>query len=356
MARMGLTAVLTALLAFGICVALHLLALRLFPQLNLLDFPERYNLRRARLPYPTGILAVLTFLGFFLWLEPINRQSLGIVLGVILLAITTFIDDRRPLPWYVRLGIQLITAFIVFGFGTRIYSITNPLTADGIIKLDSIVFRMSLFADPPLWSGLFTILWLGLTMNALNWFDGIPGQVSVLSTIGFLTIGFLARNLSVDVPDAALQANLSELAFLLAGLSAACLLFDFPPNRVLMGDTGAMFFGLMLGVLTIYAGGKVATAFLVLGVPLIDSVIVVTRRLAKGASPFRGNTKDEHLHHRLLAKGWQPQQIILLTAGLGSVFGVTALYLSTFQKLLAAVLLLLIMLGLQWYSSPKRST
>ncbi|HLD63730.1 MAG TPA: hypothetical protein VI913_02430, partial [Candidatus Peribacteraceae bacterium] len=167
---------------------------------------------------------------------------------------------------------------------------------------------------------------------------------------------FLARNLSVDVPDAALQANLSELAFLLAGLSAACLLFDFPPNRVLMGDTGAMFFGLMLGVLTIYAGGKVATAFLVLGVPLIDSVIVVTRRLAKGASPFRGNTKDEHLHHRLLAKGWQPQQIILLTAGLGSVFGVTALYLSTFQKLLAAVLLLLIMLGLQWYSSPKRST
>ena len=70
-----------------------------------------------------------------------------------------------------------------------------------------------------------------------------------------------------------------------------------------MGDTGAMFFGLMLGVLTIYTGGKVATAFLVLGVPLIDSVIVGFRRISRGRSPFKGNMQNEHLHHRLLKKG-----------------------------------------------------
>jgi UDP-GlcNAc:undecaprenyl-phosphate GlcNAc-1-phosphate transferase len=352
---MELSAFFLALGAFGVCALLHVAALRLFPTWGWLDFPERYGLRRPRLPYPTGILAVGTFLAFFLALEPWNSQTLGIAAGVALLAVISFIDDRRSISPFVRLGVQALAALIIFAFGTRIYSITNPFLPDGIIKLDTIIFRSALFADPPLWSGLFTFLWLGLTMNALNWFDGIPGQVSVLSVVGFLTIGFLASNITIEHADPLLQANLARLAFVLAGISLAGLLFDFPPNRVLMGDTGAMFLGLMLGVLTIYAGGKVATAFLVLGVPLIDSVIVILRRLAKGRSPFRGNATDEHLHHRLLRKGWSERRIILLTAGLGAAFGVTALFLSTFQKFIAALVLLLIMLGLEWYSRPERT-
>ena len=112
----------------------------------------------------------------------------------------------------------------------------------------------------------------------------------------------------------------------------------------------------LLGLLTIYSGGKVATAFLVLGVPLLDFVIVIARRLGKGRNPLRGNAVDEHLHHRLLLKGWSRGSIIALTAGIGTVFGISALFMDTAQKFMAAVLLFVLMLMLSLYSRPKTVT
>jgi UDP-GlcNAc:undecaprenyl-phosphate/decaprenyl-phosphate GlcNAc-1-phosphate transferase len=112
-----------------------------------------------------------------------------------------------------------------------------------------------------------------------------------------------------------------------------------------MGDTGAMFFGLMLGTLSIYTGGKVATAFLVLGVPLIDAVLVTFRRIAEKRSPLRGGR--DHLHHLLMDnRGWTERQVIALTAVLGSAFGITALFLNTAEKGIAIILLVALMLWL----------
>jgi len=332
------------LLAFGICALLHWVALKDFVKLGILDFPERYGLKRDRLPYPTGILSILTFVSIYAFIAPWTAQTAGILSAIFLLALVSFIDDRRTVPPKLRLLVQAFVAFIIFATGSRIYTLTNPLLADGLLNLDTIDIPTTLFGPLPLWSGVFTIFWLMLCMNALNWFDGIPGQVSTLSTIGFLVIGILSISDRVNQPELAL------IAFVLAGICFAGFLFDFPPNRVLMGDTGAMFFGLMLGVLTIYAGGKVATAFLVLGVPLIDVLFVVIRRLAKGTSPLKGNDTNEHLHHRLLAKQWSERKIILLTATLGTLFGITALFLTTNGKIGAAIALFVVMLGLSRYS------
>ncbi|MBU2213932.1 undecaprenyl/decaprenyl-phosphate alpha-N-acetylglucosaminyl 1-phosphate transferase [Patescibacteria group bacterium] len=337
--------------AFALCTFLHICALKLFPKWKLLDIPERYGLTRKRIPYPTGVIAVITFLLFFTFLEQTTGQSLGVALAIAILGIYSFTDDRTPLPSWMRLTVQILIAFLIFATGSRIYTITNPLEGiigfSELIKLDTFDIMTTGFGPLPFWSGIFTILWLGLTINALNWFDGIPGQVSTLSVIGFLTIGFLSLSERVNQPE------LAMLAFVLAGIAIACLLFDMPPPRVLMGDTGAMFFGLMLGVLTLYAGGKVATAFLVLGVPLIDFGLVILNRLSNNKSIFKGSIKGEHLHHRLQEKGWSDRKIILLTAVLGSLFGITALFLSTLEKLLAAVVLLLIMIGLRLYSRDK---
>lgn len=345
----------TPLSAFVICALLHKIALTDFVTLKLLDNPEKYGMMRRKLPYPTGILSVCVFLVFFAYLSPWTAQTAGILMGVLILSLISFIDDRRGIDPKLRLLVQACVAFIIFATGSRIYTLTNPFIADGLIKLDTIDvflpsfstihYPLSTAVGPlPLYSGLFTIFWLMLCMNALNWFDGIPGQVSTLSTIGFLVIGALALSDRVHQPELAL------IAFVLAGICSAGLLFDFPPNKVLMGDTGAMFFGLMLGVLTLYAGGKVATAFLVLGVPLIDVFLVIIRRLSKGASPLQGNSTNEHLHHRLLSKGWSERKVILLTAGLGTLFGITALFLSTGEKVIAAGVLFLIMIGLGKYS------
>lgn len=341
-------------LTFLLCFTFHLLALKLFPKLNLLDQPKKYNLKRNPIPYPTGILCVITFLLIFTTFSNVTVQALGVILGVTLLGLISFIDDRHPLPSWLRLFIQILVAILIFATGTRIYTITNPLEGiagmGDLIKLDLWDLAAPWVGPLPIVSGFFTVVWLGLTINALNWFDGIPGQVSVLSVIAFTIIGLLSLSDRVNQPEIAL------LCFIIGGISMAALCFDIPlikSNRVLMGDTGAMFFGLLIGVLTIYAGGKVATAFLVLGVPLIDSLIVVTQRILKGRNPLKGSQSGEHLHHKLLSIGWSPLQIIALTAVLGSTFGITALFLSTKEKFVAAIVLALILIGLHTLTSRK---
>jgi UDP-GlcNAc:undecaprenyl-phosphate GlcNAc-1-phosphate transferase len=339
------------LLAFILAVILYGVSLKLFPKIGLLDFPERYGLSRPRLPYPAGIVAVVTFLIFLLILEPWTRPNLAMAAAIVILGIVCFIDDRKTLHPLLRLGTQIGIAVLLFVEGARIYSLTNPLeglVGGPVIPLDIYTVIVGPYGPLSIVGLVFTILWLGLTINALNWFDGIPGQVSTITLIGFLTIGFLSLSDRVNDP------ALAKIAFILAAIATAGLLFDFPPPKIVMGDTASMFFGLMLGLLTINAGkGKVATAFLVLGVPLVDSIIVAVRRMLNGKSPLRGSPTGEHLHHRLLARGWNPRTIIFLTAGIGTLFGVTALFLNTFEKFVAGVLLVLLMLGLHWYSRPE---
>lgn len=345
------------LLALAASLLAHAVSLRLFPVIGLLDFPERYGLARGRLPYPTGILTAILLVLFLLIGEPTDQEN-GLLLSIIALSIVCFLDDRAKLPPWLRLIAQICVAFSLFVTGTRIYTLTNPLSPLGfgeILRLDAWTVALPDIGPLPVLSGLFTVGWILLTVNALNWFDGVPGQTSLLSTIGFLTIGFLS------ISDRVQQPELAVVAFVLAGLAAGAAVFELPLPlpRVVPGDSGAMLFGLLLGVLTIYAGGKVATGFLVFGVPLVDSFLVVARRVAAGRSPMRGSAAGEHLHHRLLQRGWSPWAVILLTAGLGTGFGVAALFLSTTGKFVAALALACIIaalsVGMPFYGkSAKR--
>lgn len=334
--------VLLPLAAFLVSICLHFAAMKFFPVLGLMDFPERYGLKRARIPYPTGVLSVLTFLLFYAAFFILDIKALGVIVAVLLLCLTAFIDDRTPLPFWIRLLIQLAAAFVLFATGSRIYTITSPF--GGFLKLDDQVIHLPLVGSLPIMSGLFTLIWLGLTVNALNWFDGIPGQVSILSTIGFGLLGWLAL-----VRDS--QPEVALLCFILANIALAATAFDFPPAKVLMGDTGSMFFGLMLGLIGIYHGGKVATAFLVLAIPLLDALFVVIRRIINGSSPFKGG--HDHLHHRLLAKGWSARRIVVSTAVLSGIFGFTALFLTTVGKGIEIAILIVLMLSFTRYSTKK---
>ena len=324
-----LSMLLLPLIALLVTLIAYRVGLRLFRHYGLLDFPERYGLKRSRIPYPTGIIPVVIFLVLFISQSTMGMREIGVIVSVLLLSITCFIDDRTPLPSWLRLGVQVIVAFIIFSAGSRIYTITNPL--GGILKLDILTLNAPIVGSLPIMSGIVTMGWLLLTINAMNWFDGISGQVSVVSTLGFLMIGLLAyfRNGETDI---------ALLAFTLAGIAGAGILFDFPPAKMLMGDTGSMFFGLLLGLLGVYQGGKIATAFLALGIPLIDALFVIIGRLMKGQSPFRGGR--DHLHHRLLSLGFTERTIVLLTALIGAGFGGTALFLSTTEKGIAVVILL----------------
>ncbi len=332
-------------IVFVATVAAYEIALKAFPKLELLDFPERYGLSRPRLPYPAGIVAVCAFIITVLLTTHIDQKSTGMLIGVIALAIVSFVDDRTPLPSRLRFIMQVFVALLIFAEGSRIYTITSPF--GGILKLDAFTLSVPYFGSLPILSGFFTVGWLLLTINALNWFDGVSGQVSVIAMIGFAMLGLLAllRNGESDI---------ALIAFSLSAIALAGSLFDVPPAKMLMGDTGSMFFGLMLGLLGVYHGGKVATAFLALGIPLLDALFVVAGRIMRKQSPFKGGR--DHLHHRLLARGWSERQIVCLTAGIGIVFGGGALFLDTAQKAIAGLVLVTIVALLHLWLGKSKNT
>ena len=105
------------------------------------------------------------------------------------------------------------------------------------------------------------------------------------------------------------QTDLATVSIILSMVCLAFLLFDFPKPRILMGDTGSTFLGFLLATLAIYSGGKVATAFLVLGLPILDTIWAVLRRVYSGKKFWQGDLK--HLHHRLLDLGASERLVVL---------------------------------------------
>ena len=132
----------------------------------------------------------------------------------------------------------------------------------------------------------------------------------------------------------------------LAGSCLGFLVFNFAPARIYLGQGGSLLTGFLLGSLSIISGGKIATALLIMGLPILDVVWVISRRLLiEKRSPF--TTPDrKHLHFRLLTAGFSERGAVLFLYGVTIVFGSTTLIFRGLTKLyvligLAAVMLLL---------------
>ncbi len=336
-------------IALALSLTLHGIARNTFPRWGLLDFPERYGLRRVRLPYPTGVVTSSLLLAFVLGMAlrggKANLQDAGIAFGVALIALVSAADDLKRVSPYLRFVLQCTIALVIFLTGTRIFSITNPL--GGVLPLDTYVIQSQVWSNPSVIGALFTIAWLVLTCNALNWFDGVRGQSSLSAVLAFIVLGVLS--LSDRVGD----THLGTLALTFAAIALGSLAWERGKLPNVIGDSGTMTYGLLLGILTTYAGGKVATGFLVLGAPIVDAMIVTVRRIVRGRSPFKGSAQGDHLHHLLLERGWNDTQILVLMGVIGSAFGVTALFLTTAGKAIAVVCLMLVMIALHWWARRK---
>jgi UDP-GlcNAc:undecaprenyl-phosphate GlcNAc-1-phosphate transferase len=174
----------------------------------------------------------------------------------------------------------------------------------------------------------------------MNFFDGVSGLVSgstFLACAVFLLLSLRATNV-ID------QTMVAFLSVILGMSSLAFFLFDIPPAKILMGDTGSVLCGFLIAVLAIISGGKIATAFLVVGIPLLDAVFTLIRRVVKGQAPWKGDL--QHLHHRLLSAGFSPRAVVWILLLCGAVFGGIALFLGSQQKAIALGLLAFFMMVL----------
>jgi UDP-N-acetylmuramyl pentapeptide phosphotransferase/UDP-N-acetylglucosamine-1-phosphate transferase len=141
----------------------------------------------------------------------------------------------------------------------------------------------------------------------------------------------------------------ATIALILAMVALGFMLFDFPKPKILMGDSGSTFFGFVLATLAIFSGGKVATAFLVLGIPILDMVWVVFRRMKEGKKFWQGDLK--HLHHRLLGFGLSERKVVLIYYLIAAIFGSSAVLLvSSSQKFFMMIGLIVLMVILAFYA------
>jgi len=141
-----------------------------------------------------------------------------------------------------------------------------------------------------------------------------------------------------------MQPETALLCIILAGVALGFLIFNFHPAKIFLGEGGSTFLGFTLGTLAIISGGKIATALLCMGIPILDVIWVVSRRLITKKSPFLGDKK--HLHFRLLDIGFSHRQTVLFLWFMSACFGITALFLKSRGKLIALGVLAFIMIVL----------
>ena len=347
---------LPAISAFSLTVLSVLIALKIFPKIGLMDNPHKYGLKRKPIPYPGGVILYLIFFALALIFFDPNLKLIGLLLGGGVLVLVSFIDDRVGLSPWLRLLIQILVALIMVIVGIGVETITNPF--GGYIALDRIKFILEM-GDTTITimavSGLFTVAWILLITNTMNWLDGIPGLVSGISFIAGMTIFILSISELVNQPEVA------TLALIVAMIALGFWLFDFYPPKIIIGDSGSMFLGFLIAVLAIFSGGKIATAFLILGFPILDALYVITHRLYQKQAPWRGGEWDKyrkavHLHHRMLQFGLSERQVLLIVYFLSGTFGITALFLGTQGKFWAivTVAILSVILGMILRAKNKK--
>ena len=259
-----------------------------------------------------GFLGVL----LLLWWIPVEKQLIGLeylpqnrlagmCIGGLLAWGLGFVDDVIDLRARWKLTGQIILSVLAIGLGFEINTIQVPVLQ--IINLGP-------------WSWPITILWIVGVINAINLIDGLDGLASGLVIIALACFGLLCLWQG--------QYSLLILIFVLVGVTLGFWLFNRPQASIFMGDSGSMFLGYVMALLSIWVTdlpgrGPSALPLLILAVPILDTGFALFRRFFKGI-PFYSADKD-HLHHRLIARGFSATQAMLALVGFSTLFGVIAL-------------------------------
>lgn len=270
------------------------------------------------------MVAVLCFGGDF------SKEFISILIGAGILCVLGVIDDCKTLDAKLKFVVQIIAALVVVLYGDiRISVFSNPN-----------VFSEAPFLVLPMWlSVTVTVVWIVFMTNAVNFIDGLDGLAAGVSAIMSMSMVFIA-----------ITYHEYEIALMGLALMGSCfgfLPFNFNPAKIFMGDTGSMFLGYMLSVLSVqgmfksYAVISFAVPLIMLGLPLFDALFAMLRRLLTGKNPMSADRG--HLHHRLYDMGFSQKQTVFILYAISGVLGITSILLAE-QRFLRAMLLLICVL------------
>ncbi len=246
-------------------------------------------------------------------------KKLGIVVvGASAFAILGFYDDRRALKPLTKLVWQSVICGVVAAAGIRI----------------------TVFLENPLLTWSITTFWLLLVVNAINFFDNMDGMAAGAALVAaflFFVIAALQQ-----------QYFIAVLAAVTGGVAAGFLVFNWPPARIFMGDSGSHFLGFVLAVTaaleTFYSPGRNATPaslfipILILALPIFDLFAVVWLRIRRGVPFYQAD--NMHISHRFQMMGLGKGAVATTVHLLGLTIGAGALPLLWLPLTQAFVVLL----------------
>lgn len=284
---------------------------------GLVDTPRPGELQRRPVPRSGGYAV---FAAFFLAVAAsllvLPRDAgeswrlIGLGVGALLLLPLAVIDDLRRLGPAPQLVGQIVVAVSAIPFGIVIDSVANPFGE--LLPLPAVV------AFP------LTVVWIVGMINTINFIDTMDGLASGIAAIAAVIL--LVRSVELG------QWSIAVLPLALLGACAGFLPFNFHPARVILGTSGSMLLGYALAMLAIFGGAKLATAVMVLGLPIVDVALVIVQRLLRGRSPFQGGD-GAHLPHQLVRRGWSQPRVAIFLYACCAVAGWLALSLSRIEKL-----------------------
>jgi UDP-GlcNAc:undecaprenyl-phosphate GlcNAc-1-phosphate transferase len=331
-----------------------------------LDKPAARRVHTKAVPRLGGVAMFLAFaitsLLFYTPGSNLNAHAneltiywLLIAAGALMVLVHAYDDILGLSPW-PKLLAQTIAVIIILGpwidgtfHGILLFTFNNPF---GVEHFNPnlpwyreptlfLVVQNSDIALAAIPAVLLTWFWTVGMMNTINWIDGMDGLATGVVGITALFITLISFMLH--------QYSIAILSAIFTGAVFGFLPHNWNPAKIFMGDTGSMFLGLALAVLSIMGGAKLALALMVLGVPILDVAVVIMNRIRRRQSPVHYD--KTHLHHRLMATGLSVKQICYLFYGVAITFGLLALSFSGihaahFYKFLGIILVVLTMIGL----------
>lgn len=276
-----------------------------------------------------------------------SSEPLGVALAAIVICLVGLADDIWDVSAPAKVSGQVLSSSILWFFGVTMFWFKLPFA--GIIILSSSI------------TPLLTAIWVVAMENAVNLIDGLDGLAAGIVGIASLAFGLYAIELEHlgQLPSSSLGPL---IAFITLGICLGFLPHNFHPAKVFMGDTGAMFLGLLLAVSTSVVGGRTANVtdqtffffaplfipFVILGVPMFDMAFAVVRRTARRTSV--SSPDKEHLHHRLLQMGHGHRRSVMILWAWTAVLSGFALTPTFFNKVNAEIPFILAALAITLYT------
>ena len=236
---------------------------------------------------------------FLYTLAGFRDANITLAVGGIAIVALGVVDDIKTLKARWKLLGQIFIAVFVCLSGNVLTTVTIPIL--GVVNLG------------PWVGGVLTMLWIVGLINAFNLIDGVDGLATGIALVGAMAL--IALGILQDTPLVAIAG------VALAGSLTAFLLYNFPPAWVFLGDTGSMFLGYTLAMMSLIGAHKSEAAVIViapilaLSFPLFETLLSIVRRYLRGVPVFAGDNR--HTHHRLLRKGYSQPKVVLTLWGTG---------------------------------------